>query len=160
MKIIPNNNSAVSRIDMTLDFSDYNGSTSIFSVPTSSTPFSAAASTSAPTSANQSLIQVKDSQRKADLASIAKGLESFHSVQGRYPQTNGTEKISATSGILFTALVPTYLVALPLDPNDPTNYYGYVSDGVTYTLSSVLEDKTDAAGKQVGNNFLYLLSNL
>ncbi len=153
MRIIPGSKSAVSRIDMTLDFSDFGNNSSDFIIPATSTPFSASASTS-------STVGARDNQRKTDLANIAKALESYHTANGEYPQATGTEKISPTSGTLFSSLVPTYLSTLPLDPNDPTNYYGYVSDGASYTLSSVLEDKTDTSGKQVGANYLYFLSSL
>ncbi|MCX6810158.1 MAG: hypothetical protein NTY30_00240 [Candidatus Berkelbacteria bacterium] len=157
MKIIPGSESAVSRIDMTIDFSNYGNNSADFLVPASSLPFSGLTST---TAVDLSTAQSRDAKRKTDLASIAKGLESYHSAQGKYPQAAVAGKILPTSGTLYSSLIPTYLASLPIDPNDPTNYYGYESNGTTYKLSSVLEDKTDTSGKQVGSNFLYFLSSL
>lgn len=157
MKIIPGSQSAISRIDATLNFSDYGGSSSDFIVPATSLPYSGITNV---ISADLSTAKGRDTQRKSDLASIAKSLESYHSAQNRYPQVLAAEKISSTAGTLYSALVPTYLTTLPLDPNSPTNYYGYKSDGTTYNLTCVLEDTTDTSGKLVGSIYLYTLSSL
>ena len=158
MKIIPGSSSAITRIDIALDFSDYGNDSSDYIIPATSTP--ASGSTSIGNGGGPSVAQTRDSQRKIDLASIAKALESYHAKENKYPKVSGTEKISNSSGVLYSALVPTYISKLPLDPNDPINYYGYESDGTTYKLSSVLEDKTDTSGTQVGGNYLYFLSSL
>lgn len=158
MKIIPGSQAAISRIDMTLDLSDFGSDSSDFIVPATSLPY-----TGLITAAQADLATAtgRDAQRKTDLASIAKALESYHSAKGNYPSVTVAEKISSSSvGTLGTALVPNYLTALPLDPGDPTNYYGYESGGTTYKLSCVLEDKTDASGKNVGSVYLYFLSSL
>lgn len=163
LKIIPSSESAVTRIDISIIFSDFDSDSNDFIVPASSTSYSgstAVVGSQSSTSATLSTEKARDSQRKADLASIAKALEGYQAVLGKYPKASGTEKVLSTSGTLYSALVPTYLATIPLDPNDPTNYYGYESNGTTYKLSSVLEDKTDASGKQVGSNFLYFLSSL
>lgn len=157
MKIIPGSQSAISRIDVAFSFSDYGGNSSDFIVPATSLPYSGIKNAA---SADLSTAKGRDTQRKADLASIAKALESYHSAQGRYPQVLAAGKISSTDGTLYSSLVPTYLTTLPLDPKSPTNYYGYKSDGTTYNLTCVLEDTTDTAGKLVGSIYLYTLSSL
>lgn len=163
MKIIPGSKSAVSRIDISLDFSEFGTDSSDFIVPASSSPYSGSTTASGqPTPGDTNLTpeKTRDTQRKADLANIAKALESYRSAQGKYPEVSGSEKISSSVGVLSSALVPKYLSVMPLDPNDPTNYYGYESNGTTYKLSCVLEDKTDKSGKSVGSVFLYFLSSL
>jgi len=157
LKIIPGSQSAVTRIDSTLNFSDYNEASGEYSIPTASVPYAPATNS---TNVNLETEKGRDSQRKSDLANIAQALETYHSASGRYPQVTGTAKISDQSGALFNALVPTYIRTLPIDPQDPKYYYGYVSDGNTFKLSGVLEDKTDTQGKVVGNLLIYYLSSL
>ncbi len=156
-KVIPNSLSTISRIDLKLTFSDYGGENSNFSLPATSTPVSGGSATSNQTT--EDTTGSRDDQRKADLATIAKALEEYHNAYVSYPAVSKVEKISATSGILFTSLVPTFISALPIDPKDPTYYYGYESDGSSFTLSAVLEDTTDSEGKTVGGKRLYFLKN-
>lgn len=150
MKIIPDSSSAASRIDLALDFSEYNNENFSYSSPKESALYSPLASSDT--------IVTGDNKRKADLATIAKALEKYYSSNNSYPKVSGVEKIYS-SGVLYSALVPKYLETMPLDPNNPNNYYGYESDGESYSLSSVLEDLTDKTGTQVGKNYLYILSS-
>jgi hypothetical protein len=150
MKIIPDSSSAASRIDLALDFTEFNNQDTNYSSPKESQLYSSVTSSEATVTG--------DSKRKSDLATIAKALEKYYSSNNSYPKVSGVEKIYS-SGALCLALVPAYLEAMPLDPNNPTNYYGYESDGENYSLSSILEDSTDKTGTQVGKNYLYILSN-
>ena len=103
--------------------------------------------------------QLRDSQRKSDLAKIAKALEEYFLIYKKYPVVSKLEKISKTNGTLVVALYPKYISEVPIDPLDPKYYYGYESDGTKYTLSAVLEDKTDTSGQIVGSTFLYFLTS-
>ncbi|MEI6144507.1 MAG: hypothetical protein WCP91_02830, partial [Candidatus Berkelbacteria bacterium] len=157
MKIIPGSQSAVARIDVTLNFSDYGNSSADFLVPATSLPYTGI---TAVATADLTTAKGRDTKRKTDLASIAKALESSRGATGKYPVAQVSEKIAASAGTLYASLVPTYLTILPIDPKSPTNYYGYKSDGSSYTLTCVLEDTTDTSGKMVGSVFLYSLSSL
>ncbi|MBI3963982.1 MAG: hypothetical protein HY341_03195, partial [Candidatus Kerfeldbacteria bacterium] len=57
---------------------------------------------------------------------------------------------------LTTALVPVFAETLPHE-RDADYYYGYASDGQTYTLSAVLTATYDLDLPSVGNRFLYTL---
>jgi hypothetical protein len=155
MTIIPGSQSAISRIDTTINFTDFGDDSSDYIVPATSTPF-----VSGSAAADLTTAAGRDSQRKTDLSNIAKALENYKSVSGSYPVSQGTEKVAALSGTLYSALVPTYLSQIPIDPSSPTDYYGYKSDGTTYSLTSILENKSDSSGKMVGSYFIYTLSSL
>jgi len=165
LKIIPNTSAAISRLDLKLNFSDFGSDIGGFSVPASSIPYSgisatAGGSTSQPTpSQTTSTVADRDSQRKNDLANIAKSLEQYKTAHSQYPKSGGSEKISASFGTLYSALVPTYLSKIPLDPDDPKYYYGYESGGSQYTLSAVLEDIADSDGQKVGSKNIYYLKS-
>jgi len=100
-----------------------------------------------------------DDQRKADLASIKSALQKYYQANNSYPSASIVQKTLDPNCVLNSALVPTYLSKLPVDPLTPTYYYGYMSDGKTFQLTAILEDKTDAAGIQVGNNFIYKVTD-
>lgn len=100
------------------------------------------------------LAQQRDKTRKADLTEMKNALDSYFIDIGAYPKTTGIEKTNAVASNLKTALVTTYIAALPVDPQDPTFYYGYKSDGTTYELTSILEDQTDPLGEVSGSYFI------
>ena len=105
------------------------------------------------------LTRNNDQKRKTDLASIAAALESYKTAKGSYPLTSGQLiKAGETNGALAKALVPQYLTTMPSDPNS-TLWYGYTSDGTTYTLSCVLDNHSDPEGKQSGNLYLFFVKN-
>ena len=159
-KIIPGSSSAVSRLEINLEFSDFGNGGGNYLVPATSTPASTPSATPTPGQAATATSEaLRDSQRKSDLASIAKALESYYAVNKKYPTSTKTEKITQTGGVLGSALVPRYITSLPIDPLDPTYYYGYESDGKSYTLSAILEDKNDKDGKTVGSKYLYFLKS-
>ena len=111
-----------------------------------------------PTTADLTTSESRDTKRKSDLANIAKALESYQTNTGQYP-ISANEKISSSVGTLYKSLVPNYITLLPLDPLDPTYYYGYDSDGRSYTLSAVLEDANDSDGRKIGNKNIYFLKS-
>lgn len=102
---------------------------------------------------------IRDVKRKSDLQSIKEALQKYKADTGTYPISEQTAKTKDEGNILAQALVPKYLSNLPVDPNNPTYWYGYRSDGNTFTLWCVLENKNDPAGKQEGDYFIYRIYN-
>lgn len=99
--------------------------------------------------------QQRDSTRKSDLASIKNALSLYFNDTGTYPKTTGVDKTNGGASILRTALVPKYISVLPVDPEDPTYYYGYKSEGQTYELTSILEDANDPDATLLGTLVIY-----
>lgn len=79
--------------------------------------------------------RARDAQRRSDIVQIRTALEQYFLATGRYPYEDGFDTSmgsgaalptgsdwSHTSGI-YTALVPTYLKYLPIDPTNSGNYY-------------------------------------
>ncbi len=99
-----------------------------------------------------------DAIRKADLANIKTALDNYKATNGSYPVSQTLTKTSDANTPL-SVLVPDYLSKLPLDPNTPTYYYGYKSDGNTFELTCVLDDSTDSQGAQIGSFYIYKLTN-
>ena len=160
IKAIPTSKSAISRLDIVLNFSDYGSGDSGFILPATSTTANLGANTTdgQPTTADLTTSESRDTKRKSDLANIAKALDSYQTNTGQYP-ISANEKISSNAGTLYKSLVPNYITLLPLDPLDPTYYYGYDSDGRSYTLSAVLEDTNDSDGRKIGNKNIYFLKS-
>jgi hypothetical protein len=100
----------------------------------------------------------RDAKRKSDLATIKTYLEKYKTANGSYPVTQAVVNLGESNDVV-NALVPTYATALPTDPNTPTYYYGYSSDGASFKLTARLEDTTDPAGATVGNYYLYTVVN-
>jgi hypothetical protein len=90
--------------------------------------------------------QRRDQQRLIDLGDLKKALDNYHVKEGKYPVTNSLEQ-TQSSQTLLTALVPTYITGLPVDPLRSTYWYEYSSDGTTYFLRSVAEDKANSQAK-------------
>src|SRR6266403_1362177 len=84
--------------------------------------------------------KTRDTQRKSDLRQIQAALELYRADQGGYPLTAnwpacGSPLISGTTS---------YMQKIPCDPsNSGKLVYTYISDGVTYTLFSCLENILD-----------------
>ncbi|GEM_PF-2996516 len=98
----------------------------------------------------------RDVTRKADLKTISDALSAYYAKVGAYPDTDDSvHQANDPRGVLSVLVEKGYLKALPNDPQSPTYYYGYRSDGTGYSLSSVLEDTSDTSGKTVGNYFIY-----
>ncbi len=102
----------------------------------------------------------RDTQRKADLATIKSYLDAYKTQNGSYPISTEVEHVNSATSNIATALVPTYATTLPADPSSSTYFYGYKStDGTNFQLTAVLEDQTDPAGQKIGNTFLYVVDN-
>lgn len=67
---------------------------------------------------------------------------NYYAGEGQFPVAEQLALLT-TGNILETALVPTYLTALPADPSTAKNY-GYKSDGLSFTLTAMLDDTTDS----------------
>ena len=102
---------------------------------------------------DNSEVKGRDARRKTDLNQLGLALEEYRDNVGTYPISNQVEKTN-NSTILKSALVSTYITALPVDPQDPQYWYGYSSDGYTYKLTSIIEDTADS-GALKGSNVFY-----
>lgn len=130
-----------------LNFGNLLGSKTPTPAPSITTPFSPV-----------SVFNKNDSARKADLANLKTALLTYYNDKQSYPVSPVLAKASDPNGIL-KVLVPTYIVQLPIDPLSPNSYYGYKSDGKSFTLSASLEDQADPSGVPVGNLYLYQVTN-
>ena len=97
--------------------------------------------------------QARDKLRKADLNTLSIGLESYKKNAGVYPA-------GSTISVLepLTQTSPPYISKIPTDPASKENgiiQYGYTSDGKSFTLSTVLENKTDPDTR----NGVYVVKN-
>lgn len=99
-----------------------------------------------------------DTTRKKDLVDLKAALKKYYQAQQSYPVAATSQKTSDATSAL-SVLVPTYIAELPIDPLSPTYYYGYKSDGKTFELTTVLEDKTTAGGTQVGTLYIYKVTD-
>lgn len=92
-------------------------------------------------------LKAADAKKKSDLTTIAKSLEAYVNDHRSYP-TSSNGKIICISpnticdwGEAFSDGSTTYASLLP----DPSTAYVYVSDGVSYTLYTRLENSQDPA---------------
>jgi prepilin-type N-terminal cleavage/methylation domain-containing protein len=85
----------------------------------------------------------RDSARLAAMKQIQSALNVYFNERGSYPVCS--ERWDGQSGCLYTALVPTYIKSLPVDPQYggsgiTTDYdYEYYSSGATYGMRTTLE---------------------
>lgn len=96
----------------------------------------------------QARMKARDSQRMSDLRQVQRALELYYLANNQYPSetwcdssrgssgTAGCETVSGTawdtSSAIWTALVPTYIQALPVDPlNNASYYYVYEPDNLS-----------------------------
>jgi len=100
---------------------------------------------------------INDAKRKEDLSNLKTALKNYYTATQGYPVAVATEKTSEPSSL--KVLIPDYITSLPVDPLAPTYYYGYKSDGKTFELTCILEDKNDTSGVVMGNNFLYIITD-
>lgn len=101
----------------------------------------------------------RDNQRKLDLAEIARAIEEYAKFnKGEYPVTVGYEKISDKNNVLNQILRRDgYLTKEYADPSSGASFYGYKSDGKSYELTAVLENKNDISCMNIGNYCIYIL---
>lgn len=97
----------------------------------------------------------RDADRKQALQSIKLGLISYHSEQRprRYPVTGTTTTLTGSDAV-STALVPNYLLQMPLDPfNVAPNVYKYQdqNSGAAFALFATLETSGGTDGYSIIN---------
>lgn len=114
--------------------------------------------TPAPAPVVTDITNANDTLRKSDLADLKAALKAYYQANQTYPVATTTLKTSDAASAL-SVLVPTYMTKLPVDPLSPTYYYGYKSDGKTFEITAVLEDKTTTGGTQVGALYLYKVTD-
>ena len=91
---------------------------------------------------------VQDIVRQRDLISLKYSLKAYYSVEGSYPVTSGQAVKIENQGTdpLSVALKDFYggTFAAKVDPESPTYYYSYQSDGQHFTLTCWLTSKKTA----------------
>lgn len=120
---------------------------------TTTTPATTEPTTTTPTATTAN---INDAKRKEDLINLKTALKKYYTATQSYPVAATTEKTLDAAAL--KVLIPDYITALPVDPLSPTYYYGYKSDGKTFELTAVLEDKTDPSGITAGTIFLYRIT--
>jgi 4-amino-4-deoxy-L-arabinose transferase-like glycosyltransferase len=89
--------------------------------------------------------QARDAQRRADLGTIAGGLEQFRARHGTYPNTNGTtQRLCLFLGADAGCLLGEVLDFIPQDPVRERSYF-YSSSGTEYTLYAQMDLGPDRA---------------
>lgn len=143
--------SAISLIEVELNFSEFGISNSIDVPALEQSALSAGL-------ANNSI--EGDDRRKNDVDDILKALKDYKEDNGKYPISNELLKLSQSGNIIEKALVPKYLNSLPFDPKITEGwYYAYKSDGDKCSVSARLEDPDDEDGQYVNDILLYLKYN-
>ncbi|MBI3572935.1 MAG: hypothetical protein HY092_01915 [Candidatus Kerfeldbacteria bacterium] len=93
-------------------------------------------------------LPVTDIFRQQDVISIKYSLKSYFAVEKVYPTTNGQviHLDRTATDVVYQALKTFYggSFSQPIDPESPTYYYGYSSDGQTFTLTAYLTSKKQA----------------
>jgi hypothetical protein len=119
------------------------------------------AATGSTTVVPQTSVQINDAQRKIDLASLKAALEDYKSINGKYPIAKSYVALNTTTNVVAKALIPKHLAALPTDPKSADGwYYAYTSTaGLTFTLSTKLENLVDPALTTVNGTSFYLLQS-
>lgn len=100
----------------------------------------------------------RDDKRKIDLAILQNALEKYYKDFSKYPVSEIVTKTYDKDNVLKKNLVDNgYLDNLPLDPTNPTYYYGYKTDseGKSYELTAVLENPDDNQGQDIGKFLIY-----
>lgn len=95
----------------------------------------------------------RDKKRTSDLLALKEALLEYKNQKGTFPVATTVDK-TRESRILKSALVPDYIMELPVDPNDPKAYYGYTSDGFSFKLTSLLESSSTPGAKKA-DGFYY-----
>lgn len=102
----------------------------------------------------------RDKQRKEHLAALQVAIDQYYKEAKKYPvSASFAESKTFLASSPLVILIPKYLQALPVDPQNPLRWYGYQSDGKTYTLTASLEVTTDPEGKYEGEAYLYTVKN-
>lgn len=173
LKITPAPSSAVTAMDITLLFGEYDKQNtieepdaSVVTEPQTPTVTPTTTPTGTPTttptvSPTTTQTKTSDEQRKTDLQTISVALEQYKVALGSYPIASETIKLNTPGNILQAQLVPTYLRSLPVDSKASEGwYYAYKSNGSTFSLSARLESSSDPGAVMIANGvFLYYVYN-
>lgn len=85
---------------------------------------------------------VQDQLRQKDLIALKYNLKAYYTVKSIYPTTKGVQiRLDKTStDIFYSAMKEFYGGSFNhrIDPDSPTYYYGYSSDGTSFTLTCYL----------------------
>jgi len=86
----------------------------------------------------------RDSRRVEDIRSIETAINIYAANNdGVYPVVTPAETINGTTDTLSQTLINTNVMTLiPTDPQHPSNFYQYESNGTTYTITFCLETDT------------------
>lgn len=99
--------------------------------------------------------QTNDEVRKNDLADIYSALRSYYSATGKYPVAESRVSLNSSDNILEKELVSAgYINLIPADP-DAEKYYAYKSDGITFSLTAVLDDPSDPEATVINSMAIY-----
>jgi prepilin-type N-terminal cleavage/methylation domain-containing protein len=99
---------------------------------------------------NSARAKGRDARRLRDIKQVAIALEQYADATGAYPvQTTATAgAAAAVLGTALSSLSPTYIDALPADPQSPTYKYYYVTSasGLSYCIGIRLENAATRSG--------------
>ncbi len=172
--IIPTVSSSVSRIDFEIEFYEY-GSTNNIEIPRLDKKIAVSVekeilevevsettedvNEEVPTgeeTVTTSTELSRDASRKTDLASIKSALVKYYFDNSYYPVSSSWSNINQTSSQVSTKLVPEFISAMPADPKSADGYYyGYKSDGKTFSLSARFENLDDPQISRFGDIWLH-----
>ncbi len=89
---------------------------------------------------------VTDQLRQKDLIALKYNLKAYYTVKGSYPSTSGEKvKLDKSSTDVFYAAMKTFYGGSfnhRIDPESPTYYYAYTSNGTTFELTCYLVGAT------------------
>lgn len=101
--------------------------------------------------------KARDAQRALDLKALKTALTNYKTVFGSYPVAY-TPVQSQTLAALFSALIPTYINQIPVDPLNARYWYGYQSDGSSFQVTAIVEDFSNVLALQ-GVAFKYIVES-
>ncbi len=170
LKITPSPSSPVTTLNFSLEFYDYGventvatpEETSIIKGDTTSSTSTTTSTSTASTGTTPIATQAEtnDAQRKVDLDVIKAALAVYESDRNGFPVSNQWAKLNSNSSILHTALISQYLKQIPADPKAADGwYYGYKSDGKTFTLSARFENTASTEVTNIGGIYLHYVYN-
>lgn len=167
LKITPSPSSPVTTLNFSLEFYDYGVDNTVATPEESSiiqpdaTTTTAATSTVSPTTTLTTTTATgNDTQRKTDLSKIKAALTAYKAAIGSYPKSSTIAKLNTDDSVLNAVLIPKYLSVMPADPKANEGwYYGYKSDGKTFTLSARFENTASTEATNVGGIYLHYVYN-
>ena len=159
---------SITQLTLSADLYDYDtinnfakvSSTEIYQPETTSVSTDTSTDSSTTVSSTSSSTETGDAKRKSDLALIQKSLELYKTDYFSYPTAPLLVKLNVANNIVEKLMVPGYINVLPKDPRDAEGwFYGYKSDGASFTLSARLENASDPAVVLTDGLSLYFLKN-